>query len=228
MLSRKKKKNSNFHWGPLATVNGIMGNTLNHKLSGKIVLLLICGQQDSLQGILQLSHKWKEIVDNLEFHKDKGIQRVITPREMGQVLDYPEEKMHKITEGVLSLLINDEHFPGKIVYITLLSLITISPEEDPQGVSSKRKRQINSKLNPNVPSQKRIKCSYPKTEQANVEGLQLNIEDLMEDIDLKLNQKNMGDEEEEGEPSSKAVRAYNSKVTVHLWNDCVAQKLTKH
>lgn len=37
----------------------------------------------------------------------------------------------------------------------------------------------------------------------------------------------MDDEEEgEGKPSAKTVKSDYSKVPVHLWNDCIAQKLT--
>ena len=54
-----------------------------------------------------------------------------------------------------------------------------------------------------------------------MEYCQLIIEDLLEDVDPKLKQRKLGDKEEkgEGEPSAKAMKAYNSKVPEHFWND---------
>ena len=60
-----------------------------------------------------------------------------------------------------------------------------------------------------------------------MEEFQLSIEDVMEDIDLKLKQEKMEEKEEEGEPSAKA-KTDNSNVPVQLWNDQVANKLSKH
>ena len=53
------------------------------------------------------------------------MQRVITPREMGQVLNYLEEKTIKMMEEVLHLLKKDEEVPDKIFYSMLFSLITL-------------------------------------------------------------------------------------------------------
>lgn len=79
------KKTSNFNWASTPTVTGILGNDLNHKLPGQKVLLPRRGQVDSLQGIIQWNHWWKEIIANLVFYKDKGIHRLITHRKMGWV-----------------------------------------------------------------------------------------------------------------------------------------------
>ena len=59
----------------------------------------------------------------------------------------------------------------------------------------------------------------------------LNIEDILEDLDLKLKHKDLKDEYlkgKEGKPSAKAVKADDSKVPVHLWNDHVALKFMDH
>lgn len=110
------------------------------------------------------------------------------------VLDYPEGMTHKMMEEILHLLTKEEEIPSKIICSTLFSLITLDLEQEAQGVSGKRKRQVNSKTNPNVSSQKRMKFSCSKAKQANVEDIQLIIEDVMKDINLKLKQGKMEDE----------------------------------
>ena len=115
---------------------------------------------------------------------------------MGQVLDYPEENTNKMLEEVLHLLTKDKEVPNKIIYRTLFSFTTLNSKRKAQGVSSKRKRQFNSQINPNISSQKRIKFSLPKTNQPNVEGFQFRIEDLIKDINLELKQRKLGDKEE--------------------------------
>lgn len=63
-----------------------------------------------------------EIVASSVFHKDKDVQRKITPKEMGRVLDYQEDKQSEITEDQIDLLTKNEETPGEIIYSALFSL----------------------------------------------------------------------------------------------------------
>ena len=120
------------------------------------------------------------------FNKDKGVKRVITSNKMGQVLDYPEDKTLKLTEGILCLLTKNEEVPGKVVYRTLFSLLTLDKKGESWKVSSINKRQVDTKMMLNAPTQKSIEFSCPNTKQSKEEDSKLNVEDILEDIDLKL------------------------------------------
>ena len=54
----------------------------------------------------------------------------MTPRELGRVLDYPEERIQEMTEEQLSLLTTNEEIPGKILYSALFSVSTLEPSLD--------------------------------------------------------------------------------------------------
>ena len=91
------------------------------------------------------------------FNKDKGVKRVITSGEMGQVLDYPEDKTIKMMEEILHLLTKNEEVPMKIVYGILFSLWTLDLKRESRKVPSKKKCQFDTKMTLNGPVQKRSK-----------------------------------------------------------------------
>ena len=182
-----------------------------------------------MQGILHWSDCWLEIIANSVFHKNKGILRKITRKEMERVLDYQKEKLTKMMEEQIILLTRNEEIPGKIIYSTLFSLSCIHTKWERSEVSTKQKRKGVSETNLDAPFQKRSKIKKSDPNYVDIKEKHLTIEDLLEYVDLKLAQKEMEDEEKgEGEPSAKAVKADNSKVSVHLWNDGITQKLTAY
>ena len=216
--------------GPPDAVRGVLCNALDHKQGGEKVPLPIQGQFNTSRGILCWGHKGK-IVTNCVFNKTKGVKRSITSREMGRVLDYPEERTIKMTEELLHLLTQNEQIPGKIVYSSLFSISSLYSEMESGTMSNMKKRQSDSTMLLNGPSQKRLKASQSQIDHLKDESPQLDIEDILEDMDLKIKQKDVEDEDfqgNEGQPSAKAVKADDAKVSIHLWNDRVALKLTEH
>ena len=186
------RKNSGFSWGPPDAVRGVLGNALDHKQGGEKVPLPIKGQFNTSKGILRWGHEGK-IVTNCVFNKTEGVKRSITSREMGRVLDYPEERTTKMTEELLHLLTQNERIPGKIVYSSLFSILSLYSEMESGTMSNMKKRQLDSTMSLNGPSQKRLKASRSQIDHLKDESPQLDIEDVLEDMDLELKQKDVED-----------------------------------
>ena len=219
------RKDSEFCWCPPKTVKGISGDALDNKLKGKLVPAPKRGDSNSSLGILQWPKHKEEIVASSVFHKDKGILRKTTPREMGRILDYIEGKSREMTEEQIELLTKNEESLGKIIYNVLFLLCSMEIMKKGAGLSGKGIRKAGDDSEVLAPVEKRIKITELSPDCKEDKVHPPVIKDLLEDEDLQLEQKEVEDEEEGGEPSAKAVKADNLKVPVHLWNGRVAQKL---
>ena len=170
-------------------------------------------------------------MSNFVFNKNKGVQRSITSREMGRVLDYPEEITFKMMEEMLHFLTQNEGVTGKIVYRSLFSISSIYSKMESGTLSNTKKCQWDSTMMVDGSTQKKLKAACFQIDRLKVGSSQLNIEDVLEYMDLELKQKDLEDEYlegKEGKPSAKAVKADDAKVPVNLLNNRVALKLIEH
>ena len=96
---------------------------MDHRIYGKVLVDLPAhGQINSSKGVLRWDDRWKPITALSVFKKDNGIKRLITPAEMGRVLDYPGERTRRMTDEQLLFLTKNEEVPGKIIYSALFSI----------------------------------------------------------------------------------------------------------
>ena len=89
-----------------------------------------------------------------------------------------------MTEEILHPLTKNEWVLGKIVYSTLFYLLSLDSKRESGAMPRIKKRQLNTTIMLNGPTQKMLKASCLQIERLKEESSQLNIEDVLEDMDL--------------------------------------------
>ena len=100
-----------------------------------------------------------------------------------------------MAEESLRLLTSVEEVPGKIIYSTLFSLSKLFCVPQVSVSSLKRCREPGTELDTKLDSGKRLKLGLPETNQSMESAFHVTMEDVLEDIDIKLRHEEVEREE---------------------------------
>ena len=191
--------------------SALLVDVLDPKVSGLSTLRIpLEGEINTFRGLLDWNKRKGYILVPTIYKKENkthGVDRMITPTEMGLVMDLPVCRTEQMKESDLGLL-TDYVIPGKVVQSAIHFLSNWDSDcEQPSSV----KRLMEEAGDGNQPVTKRVRKEH--------EG----------EVDIDIEFFDHEDEHvPEVGPSQKATKGDDAGVPVYFWDDRIQKQLTGH
>ena len=164
------------------------------------------------KGLLNWKRRTNEVVMPNPWNRGAWMKRRLTPKELGEALDFPGTRTSLLSKKELGALAMTEAVPGKVLVACLWFLSDQS--------STARKKRDFEQVEKFASAPLKIR-KISEEEDGQYEGIKLD--PVEPDMDLAGYQHT---QEEPGEAASdKATKADNASVPEHLWNDRIAEQL---
>ena len=209
-----------------------LGQVVNRKLKGIRTVEPTPSQVNSSLGLLRWRQRFQEVVVPYSYRPNVWTSRCLSPEEMAEVLDFPPERVKKLSQPEIHDLTVDE-VPGKVLGACLWFLG--EEKEDLEETSEEVKRSLPEEL----PSSKRARTMMiPEQNQQVYEGIEpeevgstANLAimgpSLAPDSDLGYSNEAEREEDRAGTATDKATKADDAAVPVFLWNNRIQEGLEK-
>ena len=171
------------------------------------------GALNTSKGLLNWKWRTSGVVVPNPWNKGAWVKRRLTPKELGEALDFPATRTSRLSKEELGTLASTERVPGKVLVACLWFL------SDQAAISNRRKRDIEQveKIASSPLKIRRIQ----EEENGQYEGIQLDLSEP----EIACARYRHGNEELKVGESDKATKADDARVPEYLWNDQIAEQL---
>ena len=122
---------------------------------------------------------------NSVYDKTNAVRQRLSVKELGQVYNYPQDRIFKMTETKLTLLTREETIPGKIIHSSLYFILSLNERKFCTSPAPKKRTCSKERFDDSGTPNKRCKLKGVFEEDDQVSPMEFE-DNGLEDLEVEV------------------------------------------